>query len=168
MEHITGTHFNYYFVCHRKLWLFANHVQMESESDLVYHGDAIHEHAYPQRSGKYEEVQLGGIKVDYYDATDKIIHEVKKSDKIEDAHIWQLKYYIYVFEQAGISGVQGILEYPKLRKRRDIYLTDPDRSEIQEILTDISRIIQQKQIPPVINARRCNACAYHDFCYVQE
>ncbi|HAB51963.1 MAG TPA: hypothetical protein DCE80_07315 [Ignavibacteriales bacterium] len=22
---ITGIHINYYFLCHRKLWLFANH-----------------------------------------------------------------------------------------------------------------------------------------------
>jgi CRISPR-associated exonuclease Cas4 len=31
----TGTHINYYHICHRKLWLFANNVQMEHNSDLV-------------------------------------------------------------------------------------------------------------------------------------
>lgn len=25
----TGTHFNYYQLCHRKLWLFANGINME-------------------------------------------------------------------------------------------------------------------------------------------
>lgn len=34
----TGTHFNYYMVCHRKLWLFANGINMEHTSDLVYEG----------------------------------------------------------------------------------------------------------------------------------
>jgi len=33
---ITGTHFNYYLLCQRKLWLFANGINMEHTSDLVY------------------------------------------------------------------------------------------------------------------------------------
>ena len=75
---ITGTHINYYFICHRKLWLFANGIQMEQTSDLVFEGKLIHETSYPQRSAKYEEVQIGGIKVDFYDTKNKVIHEIKK------------------------------------------------------------------------------------------
>ncbi|MDD4227554.1 MAG: Dna2/Cas4 domain-containing protein, partial [Mariniphaga sp.] len=48
--HITGTHFNYYLICHRKLWLFANGINMESNSDLVYEGKLIHETSYSRRS----------------------------------------------------------------------------------------------------------------------
>ena len=32
---ITGTHFNDYWLCHRKLWLFANGLTMEQDSNLV-------------------------------------------------------------------------------------------------------------------------------------
>lgn len=32
---ITDTHFNYDQLCHRKLWLFANGINMEQESELV-------------------------------------------------------------------------------------------------------------------------------------
>lgn len=53
---VTGTHFNYYQLCHRKLWLFANGINMEQESDLVYEGKLVHESSYPQRTSKYEEV----------------------------------------------------------------------------------------------------------------
>lgn len=74
---ITGTHFNYYQLCHRKLWLFANGINMEQESDLVYEGKLVHESSYPQRTSKYEEVEIDGIKVDYYDARNKVIHEIK-------------------------------------------------------------------------------------------
>ena len=28
---VTGTYFNYYQLCHRKLWLFANGINMEQE-----------------------------------------------------------------------------------------------------------------------------------------
>lgn len=60
---LIGTHFNYYQVCKRKLWLFANGIHMEHTSDLVYDGKLIHENSYPQRSSKYEEIEIDGIKV---------------------------------------------------------------------------------------------------------
>ena len=113
---ITGTHFNYYMICKCKLWLFANGITMESTSDLVSLGKLIHETTYPQRSERFKEVEIKGIKIDFYDQKNKIIHEIKKSDKRQEAHIWQLKYYIYVLEQEGIEKVSGVLEYPKLRK----------------------------------------------------
>ncbi|MEG1820882.1 MAG: Dna2/Cas4 domain-containing protein [Malacoplasma sp.] len=90
----TGTHFNYYQICKRKLWLYANGVNMEHTSDLVYDGKLIHEESYPQRSERYEEIELDGIKVDFYDAKNKVIHEIKKSNKVETAHELQLKYYL--------------------------------------------------------------------------
>ena len=83
---VTGTHFNYYQLCHRKLWLFANSINMEQESDLVYEGKLVHESSYPQRTSKYEKVEIDGIKVDYYDAKNKVIHEIKKSNKVDKAH----------------------------------------------------------------------------------
>lgn len=165
---LTGTHFNYYFVCHRKLWLFANQIQMEQTSDLVYEGKLIHESSYPQRSEKYEEVQIGGIKVDFYDAKNKVIHEIKKSDKVEAAHQWQLKYYIYTFEKFGIEGVSGILEYPKLRSTEELWLSDVDRDRIKEIENDIIKIIESDECPPVIDSKICKRCSYYDFCYIQE
>ena len=70
---ISGTFINYYFVCHRELWLFANGINMEQESDLVYEGKLVHESSYPQRTSKYEEVEIDGIKVDYYDAKNILV-----------------------------------------------------------------------------------------------
>ncbi|HPD25087.1 MAG TPA: CRISPR-associated protein Cas4, partial [Bacteroidales bacterium] len=127
---ITGTHFNYYQVCKRKLWLFANGINMEDTSDLVYDGKLIHETSYPQRSERYEEVEIDGIKIDYYDARNKVIHEMKRSDKVEEAHIWQVKYYIYVLERNGVKDVSGLLEYPTLRQTTKVELKDADRQKI--------------------------------------
>ena len=146
---ITGTHFNYYQICKRKLWLFANGISMEHTSDLVYEGKLIHEESYPQRSAKYEEVEMDGIKVDYYDTLHKVIHEIKKSDKVEVAHEWQLKYYMYVFEQNGIEGISGILEYPVLRKRDTVLLSDIDRETIVEMINEIKQVIESDFCPPL-------------------
>ena len=165
---VTGTHFNYYQVCKRKLWLFANGIQMEHTSDLVYEGKLIHEDSYAQRSSKYEEVELDGIKVDYYDTKNRIIHEIKKSNKIESAHEWQLKYYIYIFEKNGIAGVTGILEYPTLRKTQQIELTDIDREEILATEDKIKKIINLETCPEGKKRGICKNCSYYDFCFSGE
>lgn len=165
---MTGTHFNYYHVCKRKLWLFANGIQMEHTSDMVYDGKLIHEQSYPQRSERYEEMEIDGIKIDYYDPRNKVIHEIKRSDKVEKAHEWQVKYYIRVLERNGISDVVGILEYPELRHTARVTLTDDDRAKIEEIERDIEQIVHAETCPPVIRAKICHSCSYYDFCYVEE
>ena len=165
---MTGTHFNYYQVCKRKLWLFANNVNFEQTSDLVYDGKLIHEDSYPLRSSKYEEIEIDGIKVDFYDTKNKVIHEIKRSNKIEQAHEWQLKYYMYVFEQHGVTDVKGILEYPTLRKTQSVMLSDVDRDRIKEVIADIDRIISNDICPPIQKKGICKSCSYYEFCFTKE
>src|SRR5574344_434970 len=165
---ITGTHFNYYQVCKRKLWLFANGINFEHTSDLVYEGKLIQEESYPQRSEKYEEVEIDGIKVDFYDTKNKVIHEIKKSNKVEKAHEWQLKYYLYVFEKNGINGVTGLLEYPTLRKTQDVLFSNVDREKINEIEIDIKRIVEDDKWRRIVKKSICKNCSYFEFCYVEE
>jgi CRISPR-associated exonuclease Cas4 len=166
--YVTGTHFNYFQVCKRKLWLFANGVNMEHTSDLVYEGKLIHEDSYPQRSEKYEEIEIDGIKVDYYDAKNKVIHEIKKSDKVEKAHEWQLKYYIYIFEKNGIEGVTGILEYPTLRQTEQVVLTSKDKEDIEVMKSETLEIIESELCPPLVKKGICRNCSYYEFCYSGE
>lgn len=165
---MTGTQFNYYQICHRKLWLFSNGINMEHTSDLVYEGKLIHETTYPQRSERYEELEIEGIKIDFYDARNKVIHEIKKSDKIEVAHEWQLKYYIYVLERQGIEGVTGILEYPTMRHTAKVELTEADRQYIIRIEKEIEALVKADDCPPAINSKICNNCSYYEFCFASE
>lgn len=166
---ITGTHFNYYQICRRKLWLFGNGINMEHTSDLVYEGKLMHEDSYPQRSAKYEEVEIEGIKVDYYDARSRVIHEIKKSNKVERAHEWQLKYYIYVFERNGIEGVTGILEYPLLRKTSEVVVSDIDREEMKRMEKEIGQILNSDECPEIcVRKGICRSCSYYDFCFSGE
>ena len=113
-------------------------------------------------------MDIDGIKVDYYDTKNKVIHEIKKSNKMDKAHEWQLKYYMYVFEQHGIEGVKGILEYPLLRKTQEVILTDIDMKEIQTIAEEITNVISQEQCPPVAKKGSCKNCSYFEFCYINE
>lgn len=164
----TGTHFNYYQVCKRKLWLFANGINMEYTSDAVYDGKLIHEGSYPQRSERHEEIAIEGIKVDYFDAKRRVIHEIKRSDKVEKAHEWQVKYYIYVFERNGIEGCTGLLEYPTMRQTMPVVLTDEDREEIRRMEKEISEIIESEECPLLAKKSLCKSCSYYDFCFTTE
>lgn len=173
---ITATHINYYFVCHRKLWLFSNGINMEHTSDIVYEGKLLHENSYEQRpqnrqemmlSATYNNIELFG-RVDFYDSKNKIIHEIKKSDKVETAHQWQVKYYIWLFQLSGIQDVKGIIEYPKLRKTETVELSEIDITELQQCVTEIGKIIENPECPPVIHSRICKSCSYYEFCYVRE
>jgi CRISPR-associated exonuclease Cas4 len=165
---ITGTHFNYYMVCHRKLWLFASGMQMEHTSELVEMGKLIHETTYPQRSEKYTEIELDGVKIDYYDARNKVVHEIKKSDSHEEAHEWQVKYYIFVLERNGMEGVTGTLEYPKLRETSKVLLNEDDRGKITEFIKNIEIIVASDACPGKLEQKRCKNCSYFDFCWSGE
>lgn len=141
---------------------------MENTSEAVSDGRLVHEYSYPQRNQNYEEVEFDGIKVDFYDTRRRIIHEIKRSDKIEDAHIWQLKYYIYVFENNGISGCSGILEYPKLRKTHPVSLSKEDKDVIANNLREIERIATSSICPQIEKHKMCRNCSYYDLCFVTE
>ena len=166
--HINATYINIYNVCKRELWLHANEIRFEHTSDIVYDGKLIHEDSYSMRSSKYEEIEIDGIKVDYYDTKNKVIHEIKRSNKIEQAHEWQLKYYMYVFEQHGVTDVKGVLEYPTLRKTQSVVLSDVDRDRIKEIIADIDKIISSEECPPLQKKGICKSCSYYEFCFTKE
>jgi CRISPR-associated exonuclease Cas4 len=166
--HVTGTHFAYYTLCRRKLWLFANGINMEHTSDTVYEGKMIGGNSYPQRAEKFTEIEVDGIKIDFYDPFNKVIHEIKKSDKAEQAHVAQVKYYIYKLHRKGIEGVTGILEYPKLRHTEKVELKTEEIPLIEEWEEDISVIVSSRECPPLLNKKICRQCSYYDFCYSGE
>lgn len=165
---ITGTHIAYLHTCHRKLWLFANGIQMEHTSEIVSEGKLIAENTYLDRSRKYTELSIDGIKIDFYDAKNKVIHEVKKSDKVEQAHLAQVKYYMYVLNKNGIDKPEAILEYPKL-KQRDLLPWDDEIPNLgirwkKESLA----IINTDNCPPLVIKGICKKCSYFDFCFIDE
>jgi CRISPR-associated exonuclease Cas4 len=165
---ITATLINLYHICHRELWLHANGIRMEHTSDTVYEGKMIGETTYPQRPEKYTEIEIGGSKIDFYDAKNKVVHEIKKSDKAEEAHQWQVKYYIWLLAQNGVDGVKGILEYPKLRQITEVLLTASDEAYLQWAIAQIKALTESDSCPPVINSKICKSCSYYDFCYIED
>jgi len=150
---------------------------MEHTSEIVADGKLLHESSYPQRAEKYREIDLSfGLnkqielfgKIDFYDAKAKIIHEIKRSDKIEDAHEWQIKFYIYLLELNGIEGVTAILEYPKLRIIKEFSLSLIDKEYLDVMFVKIAELMESETCPPRINSKICKSCSYYELCYVEE
>ncbi len=107
---ISATLINLYHVCLRECWLHANGIRMEHTSDTVYDGKLLHETSYSQRNEKHSELAIEAIfygtvllgKIDFYDARQKIIFETKRSNKVEQAHEWQVK-FIYGYYRSTVS-----------------------------------------------------------------
>ncbi|MEN3039544.1 MAG: CRISPR-associated protein Cas4 [Candidatus Kryptonium sp.] len=160
----TGTLVNYYFVCKRKLWLFMHNINFEQESDMVALGKIISEYSYGRKDKEIEIDQT--IVIDWIDFENKIIHEVKKSDALEEAHIWQVKYYIYYLENKGIIGFKGEINYPKMRRKEIVSISDEDREKLRLVLDDIKNLILSDKPPQAVRISACKLCSYFQFCWV--
>lgn len=159
--HFTGTQINYYFVCKRKLWFFSHNMELESDSDLVLLGKLLHEHSYKR---KLKEVEVGRIKIDFIEKSQEI-HEIKRSRKIEDAHVYQLLYYLYFLKKFTGKVMKGILNYPLLKKKVSVELTEEKETEMQNLLNDVSKIIDMEKPPEAEWKKYCKSCAYRELCW---
>ena len=125
-------------------------------------GALVHAHSYERKN---KEIVFDGIKIDFFDKNHGVIHEVKKSKKVEEAHFWQLKFYIYHFKKLGLA-VSGKIDYPLIRRTQTVELTTDDEAQLERMLDDIVTINEQELPPPVIKAKICKSCSYYELCYV--
>lgn len=162
---ITATHIAYFHTCKRKLWLFHHGIRMEHTSEQVAEGKLTGELSYPERAAKYTELVLPGGKIDYYDAKNAIVHEVKHSNKVEQAHVAQVKYYLYLLIESGVGNPKGWIEYPRLREKEHVLWEQGDREKVEGWIASVKETLSLSKPPEVIHARICKSCSYHDFCY---
>ncbi len=161
----TGVQVAYYHVCKRKLWLFSKGLAYEKESEDVAIGRLLDELSYA-RQRKEDGVALERIKVDFITLDDGVvINEVKKSKSLEEAHVLQVKYYMWAFKKKGIKVLYALIRYPRLRRVQKVYLSPEDEREIERILEGISQTLSDPVPPEPINAKYCKRCAYYEFCY---
>ncbi|MEO1927697.1 MAG: CRISPR-associated protein Cas4 [Nautiliaceae bacterium] len=160
---VTGTIINYYFVCPTKMWLFANKINLEDNSEDVRVGKVLHEIS----EDKVSEVGIGGIKVDKI--TKDYVIEVKKSDSDIEAGKWQLMYYLYILKQKGIEkkGRLEVFEKNKQDKKRFVIeLSEENEKKLLEILEDIERMLSSDTPPKPKFESKCRKCAYYEYCFL--
>ncbi|WP_281753357.1 CRISPR-associated protein Cas4 [Thermodesulfovibrio yellowstonii] len=156
-----GIKVNYLYVCERKLWLFDRGIQMESKSDKVLMGKLLGDYSYPAESKK--ELLIDNlINIDI--VGDDQIREVKYSNRLANADRIQILYYLYYLKQLGIEK-QGIINYPKMRKREEITLTPEAEKEVEEALLKVQKILMMENPPELERKPYCSKCAYFEFCW---
>lgn len=162
-KEVTGIMIYYYKVCKRKLWYFYNEIQMEDGNENVLIGKVIDEETY-KRDKKHINID-NIINIDFI-RSKGILHEVKKSRKIEDASILQVKYYLYYLKKRGVSSIVGKIDYPLLKESIEVKLLDNDIEYIEMILNDMEKIFIS-MVPPKLEKKQiCKACAYYDLCFI--
>ena len=159
MENTTGVMFYYYFVCKRKLWFFTKDITMENTSDLVSIGKLIDDTTYIREE---RNVLIDNtINVDFIKNWE-VIHEVKKSRKMDEAAKWQLKYYMWILKNKEVDIKKGILDYPLLRKREEVTLDSKDVEKILNALEGIEQIKNSPKAPKLFKKGICKNCSYYE------
>jgi len=161
---IRGVEVSYYIICKRKLWLFSRGISFERFSDNVEIGKIISESFFKKE--KLKEVEIGSFKIDFIKVKDEIIvNEVKKSRSLEEAHVWQTRFYIYQLQKIGVNCKLGIIHYPKLLRKIDVELSQDDKNKLEEALLKIEEIKLLKTPPKIEEKTYCRKCAYFEFCF---
>ena len=65
-----------------------------------------------------------------------------------------------------MEAVEGEIDYPLLRKKDRVELTDTVRKEIRTILKGIQEVVALPEPPRPSYLRICRKCAYFEFCWV--
>lgn len=174
---VGGMLVGYYVLCPRKAWLSMNGLWMEQESTTVALGRQIDENSYERER---KEIRLAaespnGIplvgKVDWARLDAGVLHETKKSASAEEAHTWQLRFYLWLLALNEVTGPEGErftgeLNYPKQRRTESVVLGEAHVGRLQDIVQSLA-VLSRQETPPARREERsfCKKCAFEELCY---
>ncbi len=162
---VNGTLISYYFVCKTKLWLHANRINLEDNSEDVRIGKILHE--INEEKSQNAELSIDNIKIDKL--TKEYLVEVKKSDSDIEAVKWQVLLYLYKLKQKGVHKKGKIEFIEKNRQKKKIHYVELDEvheRELLKILADIEALIEEEKPPKPILEKKCRKCAYYEYCFI--
>ena len=174
---VGGMLIGYYVLCPRKAWLSMRGIWMEQESDAVALGRLLDEHSY-DRDEKHLTIEAEapdgtGLvgKIDRANLRDGVLHETKKGRSCEDAHYWQLRFYLWMLLRNGVkradsSPFRGQLDYPLLRRTEAVTLEPDHETTLDNYVQNIRQLAEQETPPDRLTKRSfCAKCAYEELCY---
>ena len=164
MFKITGTLISYYFICKTKLWLHANRLNLEDNSEDVRIGKVLHE--INEEKAKKAEIKIDNIAIDKL--TKEYLVEFKKSDSDPEAVKWQVLLYMYKLKQKGIER-KGRVEYHEKNhniKSEILELDAQNEQALLGVLEAITSLVNAPTPPPPVLENKCKKCAYYDYCFI--
>jgi CRISPR-associated exonuclease Cas4 len=174
---IGGMLIGYYALCPRKAWQSLQGLWMEQESDAVAIGRLIGETSYRRERKEMDLVATAPdgtelvARIDWADLREGVLHETKKSRAVEDAHRWQLRFYLWLLKLSGVTHedgapYRGVLDYPALKRTETVELTPADERRLEEMVTELRRLAVETSPPPRLSRRSfCRKCAFEELCY---
>lgn len=160
---VSGVMVHYYILCKRKLWFYIHNINMAYDNDDITIGKDIHKNSFKRKN---KEIQIDNMVFDFIEDKNKLtIFEVKKSSKLLKSSKYQLYYYLYSLKKVGLDS-KGVLVFPKEKKRESIYLSSDIEEELNEIISNISKIAEQEKPPKEINTSYCRKCSFFELCKI--
>lgn len=161
---ITGVMVQYFVICKRELWFFANKINMDYTDENIKLGKLVEEESFNREK---KNINLGNISIDFeINKKDTIIFEIKKSSKLIEGAKYQLYYYLFYLKNLTNKNYKGYLVFPKEKKKIEIVLTNEIEEEIRNIINEIPKIVSLESPPQIISKPYCKKCAYYDLCKV--
>lgn len=174
---VGGMLVGYYRLCPRKAWLSMRGIWMEQESETVALGRLLDEHSY-ERADKHIEINAEAPdgtplvgKIDRANLKNGVLHETKKSRSCEDAHLWQVRFYLWLLHLNSVSRANGQpfvgqLDYPLLRRTEHVTLESEHVGELVRTVGAVRALSTQEQPPARLTKRSfCSKCAYDELCH---
>jgi len=152
----------YYVVCERELWLFSRGIDINRETANIQRGTHIDETSYEDRRRSF---QINGrIALDILDSGE--VMEVKASSTLEEPARMQLLYYLWYLDEILDVQRDGVLAYPRERKRESVTLDSENREKVEAAIEGIIEIVERDNPPALEKKPYCDSCLYQDICWV--
>ena len=174
---IGGMLVNYYRICPRKAWWTLRGITMEQESDTVALGRLLDEGTYA-RDEKHIQLEAeapDGMplvgKIDRMKLRQGVLHETKKGRFCEEAHRWQVRFYLWLLYLNGVTRADGQpfsgqLDYPLLKRTETVQLEASHRAELAQLVQDIRALTLLDSPPPMLTDRTfCTTCSFEELCF---
>lgn len=150
---------------------------MEQESDMVALGRLLDEVSYP-RDEKQLQIEAEAPdgtalvgKIDRMKLKQGVLHETKKSRSCEEAHIWQVRFYLWLLYRNGVkrsdgSPFTGQLDYPLLKRTENVVLEAAHVAELEHTVKALCELAR-REAPPLALTKRdfCRKCSFEELCF---
>jgi|UniRef100_A0A7C3WVY5 CRISPR-associated exonuclease Cas4 len=161
---ITGSLIESFLICERQAWLMAHQVTPDQDHPYLEIGRLIDEESFTEEKKK---ISLENMIIDLIKTENKtlIIGEIKKSSKAQDMAKLQLAFYLYSLKNNYGIKADGILIFPKEKRRVRVILDKELEEKIEDTIKKVEILIYRERPPLPQKIPYCKLCAYREFCW---
>uniref|UniRef100_A0A7C3MKE4 CRISPR-associated exonuclease Cas4 n=1 Tax=Dictyoglomus thermophilum TaxID=14 RepID=A0A7C3MKE4_DICTH len=161
---ITGSLIESFLICERQAWLMAHQITPDQDHPYLELGRLIDEESFTDEKKK---ISLENMIIDLIKTENKtlILGEIKKSSKVQEIAKIQLAFYLYSLKNNYGIKADGLLIFPKEKRRVRVVLDKELEEKIEDTIKRIEILIYKGKPPLPQKIPYCKLCAYREFCW---